>query len=49
MPKSVLRARFLEGCRSPFIRLAEDIARRFALGASHVCLVGENRTCSVPA
>ena len=41
--------RFLEGCSSPFMRLAERITALFALGASNVCLVGENPTCSVPA
>ena len=30
-------------CDSP------NTSRRFALGASNVCLVGENPTCSVPA
>ena len=30
-------------CDSP------NTSRRFALGASDVCLVGENPTCSVPA
>ena len=41
--------RFLVGCSSPFMRLAPNISRRFALGASNVCLVGENPTCSVSA
>ena len=42
--------RCLVGCRSAFIRLAEHLAFRFALGASNVCcLVGENPTCAVPA
>ena len=38
--------RFLDGllsCDSP------NTSRRFVLGASNVCLVGENPTCSVPA
>ena len=41
--------RFSEGCSSPSMRLAEHLARRFALGGSNVCLVGENPTCSAPA
>ena len=41
--------RFLVGCSLPSMRLAENLANRFALGASDVCLVGENPTCSVPA
>ena len=40
--------RFLERCSSPFMRLVET-SRRLALGASNVCLVDENPTCSVPA
>ena len=38
--------RFLVGCSSPFMRLAEHLT---ALSASNVCLVGENPTCFVPA
>ena len=40
--------RFLEGCSSPSCDLPTT-PRRFALGASNVCLVGEHPTCSVPA
>ena len=36
------------GYRSPFVRLAEHLTLRLALGASMACLVGENPTCSVP-
>ena len=36
------------GCSPPSMRLT-NTSRRFALGASDVCLVGENPTCSVPA
>ena len=39
--------RLLEGCRSPFMRLAIHLTALFALGAINVCLVGENPTCSV--
>ena len=31
------------------MRLAEQLTFRVALGASDVCLVDENQTCSVPA
>ena len=41
--------RFLVGCSPPFMRLAEHLTFRFALGASNLCLVGKNPTCSVPA
>ena len=37
------------GWSSPFMRLAEQLTFRVALGASDVCLVDENQTCSVPA
>ena len=40
--------RFFVGCSSLFSRPA-SISRRFALGASNVCLVGEDPRCSVPA
>ena len=40
--------RFLGGCSSPFMRLAEHLTALRG-GASNVCLVGENPTCSVPA
>ena len=39
---------FLVGCSSPFMNSPNTLLR-FALGASNVCLVGENPTCSVPA
>ena len=43
----------LQGLPSPANRLGHYLppvtSRRFALGASGVCLVGENRTRSVPA
>ena len=32
----------LIGCSSPFMRLTYHLTGRFALGASNVCLVGEN-------
>ena len=35
--------------RPPFMRHAKYVTFRFALGASDVCLVRENPTCSVPA
>ena len=34
-------------CRSPPPPLSPNSSRRFVLGASNVCLVGENPTCSV--
>ena len=50
MQESPPHKRFLVGCSSPFIRLAEHLSFRFALGASNDCyLIGENPTCSVPA
>ena len=49
--ESPLHKRFLVGCSSPFMRLAEHLAitLRAWYYASDVCLVGENPTCSVPA
>ena len=41
--------RFWAGCSSPFMRLAEHLTALLALGASDVCLVGENPTYSAPA
>ena len=48
VPKSAVRAVRGKGCSPPFMRLAEYLtARRVALGASNVCPVGKNPTCSV--
>ena len=41
--------RFLVGCSSPFMRLAQHTSWRVALGATNICLVGANPTSSVPA
>ena len=41
--------RFLVGCSSRPSCDSPNTSRRFALGASDVCLVGENPTRSVPA
>ena len=41
--------RFLLGCSSPFMRLAELLTALRAWLQNNVCLVGENPTCSVPA
>ena len=49
LPPNKSHKRFLVGCIPPFMRLAGHLTFRFALGASNVCLVGENPTCSVPA
>ena len=49
MQESPPHKRFLVGCSSPFMRLAQHLTALRALGASDVCLVGENPTCSVPA
>ena len=35
-----------EGAASPFMRLAEHLGARFALGTSKAYLVGDNPTCS---
>ena len=37
-----------DAASSPFMRLAQHLTARFALGASNVCPVGEKPTCSVP-
>ena len=47
MQESPPHKRFLVGCSSPCN--SPNTLRRFALGASDVCLVGENPTCSAPA
>ena len=49
MRENPSQTRFLEGCSSSFMRLAQHLTFRFALGASNAFLVGENPTCSVPA
>ena len=42
--------RFLVGCSSTFMRLAEHLtALASRVAQVNVCLVGENTTCSVPA
>ena len=40
--------RFLGGMQFTLQCESPNTSRRFALGASNVCLVGENPTCSVP-
>ena len=44
-----LKTRLFAGCSPPFMRLAEHTSRRFARGASSVCVVGGNPACSAPA
>ena len=46
--KSPPQQPFFEGCSSPSCD-SPNTSRRFELGASNVCLVGENPACSVPA
>ena len=42
--------RFLVGCGSPLMRLAQHLTFCFALDTNNICcLVGDNPTCSVPA
>ena len=49
IPESTPHKRFLVGCSSPLMRLAEHLTFRFALGASNVCMLNENPKFSVPA
>ena len=47
VPKLVFRAVFLEGCSSPFMRLAEHLTALRAWCKQCLPLVGENPTCSM--
>ena len=49
MQESPPRKRFIAGDNSPLCDSPNTLRRLAKLGASDVCLVGENPTCSVPA